>query len=147
MKLLSIRSPWWWWILYGDKDIENRDWRGPPRYRGPILIHASAWWSLNQVVDDWDWCRAAYRQERQPGARPAHPGPKSWRELKDMGGHIVGSCVLQDVVTESRSPWFVGKLGFVLTNPKPLVAPVPFKAALGLVDVPADVLDLVKVAA
>lgn len=140
MKLLSIRSPWWWWILHGGKDIENRDWRGAPRYRGKMLIHASAWWSLKQIQDDWDWCREAYRQERPPGAKPDVAGPPSWRQLKEQGGHIVGECVLMDVVTESRSPWFVGPMGFVLASPKPLVTPIPFRAALGLLDVPPEIL-------
>lgn len=35
MKAISIRAPWWWLILYGDKRLENRPRR--TSYRGPIL--------------------------------------------------------------------------------------------------------------
>lgn len=40
MKAISIRQPWAWLIVNGFKDIENRSWR--TKYRGPVLIHASA---------------------------------------------------------------------------------------------------------
>ena len=50
MKALSIRAPWWFCILHNGKDIENRDWS--TRYRGPVLIHASKWWSLRAVAED-----------------------------------------------------------------------------------------------
>jgi hypothetical protein len=38
MKALSIRQPWAYLIITGDKDIENRTWA--TAYRGPVLIHA-----------------------------------------------------------------------------------------------------------
>ncbi len=46
MKAISIRQPWASLIVGipgvpGPKNIENRDWRWPPSYRGPLLIHAS----------------------------------------------------------------------------------------------------------
>jgi hypothetical protein len=50
MKALSVRAPWWWYILHGGKDIENRDW--PTRVRGRVLIHASKWWNEREVSDD-----------------------------------------------------------------------------------------------
>ena len=40
MKVIVIRQPWAWLIVNGIKDIENRSWR--TRYRGPLLIQASA---------------------------------------------------------------------------------------------------------
>ena len=63
--------------------------------------------------------------------------------LRDLGfafddlerGGIVGSVEIVDCVTESASPWFVGRYGFVLRDPKPL----PFtqwKGQLGFFDVP-----------
>jgi hypothetical protein len=40
MKVIVIRQPWAWLIVNGFKDIENRSWA--TRYRGPLLIQASA---------------------------------------------------------------------------------------------------------
>lgn len=63
----------------------------------------------------------------------------SLRGLKAYGGMIVGRCDMADVVTRSASPWFVGPLGFVLKTPVTFREPIPFKAALGLLDVPAEI--------
>jgi len=41
VKALSIRQPWAWAILHAGKRVENRDWKHPPTYRGPLLIHAA----------------------------------------------------------------------------------------------------------
>ena len=38
MKALSVRAPWWWYIIHGYKDIENREWK--TQFRGRVLIHA-----------------------------------------------------------------------------------------------------------
>jgi hypothetical protein len=40
MKTLSVKQPWAHLICSGLKDIENRKW--PTKYRGRVLIHASA---------------------------------------------------------------------------------------------------------
>jgi hypothetical protein len=39
MKVLTIKNPWAYLIVYCGKDIENRTWE--TKYRGPLLIHAS----------------------------------------------------------------------------------------------------------
>lgn len=39
MKALSVRQPWAYLIVSGQKDIENRTWA--TKYRGRIVIHAS----------------------------------------------------------------------------------------------------------
>lgn len=36
MKALSVRAPWWWFILHAAKDIENRDWS--TRFRGTVYL-------------------------------------------------------------------------------------------------------------
>jgi hypothetical protein len=46
MKALSIRPPWAWAILHLGKTIENRTWK--TRYRGPILLHASKAFSIEE---------------------------------------------------------------------------------------------------
>jgi hypothetical protein len=41
-RALSIRQPWAWAVPHAAKDVENRDWRGLPSYRGALVIHAGA---------------------------------------------------------------------------------------------------------
>lgn len=43
MKVLSVKQPWSFLICSGIKDIENRTWKLPEKYKGErVLIHASA---------------------------------------------------------------------------------------------------------
>ena len=129
MKALSVRAPWWWFIVHGGKDIENRDWRpGNPglRFRGPVLIHASSWWRTDDVEDDLESASAMFRAS----GYPAPQDTLTLRELKDLGGHIVGKAEVVDVVRRSDSPWFVGPLGLVLRNAEP-VTPWRCKGKLG----------------
>lgn len=43
MKVLSVKQPWAYLLCAGVKDIENRTWKLPEKYKGErILIHASA---------------------------------------------------------------------------------------------------------
>jgi len=41
--VLSARQPFAAALLETDKLLENRDWRFPPRYRGPVYVHSSRW--------------------------------------------------------------------------------------------------------
>jgi hypothetical protein len=47
-KALSVRAPWWWFIVHGYKPVENRDW--PTSFRGTVYIHASAWWVKRDIA-------------------------------------------------------------------------------------------------
>lgn len=121
MRALSIRQPWAWLILHAGKDIENRDWS--TSYRGPILIHASKGMTIDEYEDAADFAFF-------------HCGVESMeqREALPRGG-IVGIADIVDCVTESESPWFVGRFGFVLRNARPLPF-LPFKGQLGFFDAP-----------
>ncbi len=157
MKALSIRQPWAWAILHAGKRIENRDWRAAPSYRGPLLIHASKGCTgleyqdaAGSMVDaglvehigafDFEVKRAQSR------GRIAVP------RLADLDrGGIVGVCDLVDVILpggvyaskaypanpahRADSPWYVGVLGLVLDNVRPLPF-LPLKGSLGFFDVP-----------
>lgn len=110
MKALSIRQPWAWLIVEGYKEVENRDW--PTRFRGRFLIHAG------KAFD-----QAGYVFVRQQFPTILLPA----REEFDRGG-IVGEATLLDCVTESPSPWFFGRFGFVLAEAKALpFRPMPGK--------------------
>src|SRR5437667_11345240 len=114
MKALSIQQPWAYLIGQGLKDIENRDWY--TSYRGFVLIHAG------KRVDEH-----AFYINGTVGHFPRGVDDSliyhmpSKKEQYEVGG-IVGYATLQKVVTQSDSPWFRGKYGFVFTQRHP----VPF---------------------
>lgn len=99
-------------------------------YRGPILIHASKGIKHREYHEFCVW----YDQTFQP-SKP----PPSFGELV-LGG-IVGRANLSDCICASKDPWFQGPYGFVLTDVEPLPF-IPYKGALGLFDVPDDVVRL-----
>lgn len=116
---LSIRAPWWWFILHGGKDIENRDW--PTKFRGRIYIHASKWFGKSDATDDY-----LFAWKMAPNSNPI-----GLASMRDFGGHIVGSVEIVDCVSKSVSPWFFGRFGFVLRDPVALSEPIPCKGRLG----------------
>lgn len=134
MLALSIRQPWARLILVAGKDVENRDW--PTRHRGRILIHAAQSMTRGEWEDAITFSRAIIsRTGRRHGDAPC--------TLRSLGlapddlqrGGIIGSVDLVDCATASDSPWFMGRYGFVLRNPKPLPF-TPWKGQLGFFDVP-----------
>jgi hypothetical protein len=122
MKVIVIRQPWAWLIVNGFKDIENRTWA--TRYRGPLLIQASARTPTQGEMDEFR-VFARRRGVQLP-------------EVFELGG-IVGIACLEDCVEKSRSKWFEGPVGWVLSKPKKLPF-VPLKGQLGLFDPPRRVL-------
>ena len=122
MIALSIRQLWAWHILNSGKDIENRSW--PTRFRGRVLIHASKGMTRDEYEDGNDPLWASFG--------PVIELPPI--EELERGG-IVGSVEIVDCVTSSSSPWFAGRFGFVLRDPKPLPF-YPCKGRLGFFDVP-----------
>lgn len=136
-KALSIRAPWWWFILHGGKDIENRDWW--TSFTGPVLIHASKWWGTTEAL--------LTMQEFGPLAERAGAPRVTMEQVRPHGGCIVGMAEITDCVTGSDSPWFFGDYGFKLANPVAFAEPIPCKGALGFFTVPPDVLELVRVQA
>jgi len=115
---LSIRQPWAWAIINAGKDIENRTWRTD--FRGPVCIHAA------KVVTWSEWDDALYFLM---GHQDVHP---PLRHQIDRGG-IIGTAEIVDCVEQSDSPWFFGRFGFVLRNPRP-VDFIPVNGALGFFD-------------
>ena len=133
MLALSLRSPWWWFVLHGGKDIENRDW--PTKVRGRVYIHASKWFVKHEIHTDWRFCRSVAPRD----ISATKPAP-TWEDLKAVGGHIVGTVEIVDCVRDSASPWFFGEYGFVLRDPVALTTPIPCKGSLGFFrpDIPRD---------
>jgi hypothetical protein len=127
MRAVSVLQPWAWLIVNGFKPIENRSWS--LSYRGPLVIHAGQ--QLGQAqLNDYEWVQHHFTDIRMP-------------PIRDMrGGGIVGQVRLVDCVTASDSPWFQGKFGWVLAEPRRAQF-VPFKGKLGLFPVTADKVVLV----
>lgn len=129
MKALSIQQPWAWAILAGHKPLENRTWK--TRYRGPLAIHASR-------GTGWD------ASGRELLAKLGTPAPD---ELPR--GALLGVVDLVDVVelgTLLVPAWVkdcahaFGPYCWILENPRPLPAAVPYLGSLQLFDVPDHLL-------
>lgn len=142
LPMLSVRAPWWWWILYGSKDLENRSWS--TRYRGPVLIHASQWpGTLEQIAEMMEMHGQALAMQAineevfgAPRVNPGDPAERGARWLYSRG-YVVGVANLVDVVVESDSPWFQPDTdkrtyGLILGDRTPLRTPYATKGALGL---------------
>lgn len=138
MIALSIRQPWASLILKAGKDIENRDWH--TKVRGRILIHAAKGMTRAEHENAIDFAVHALRA-RQPDVA------KQTTTLRELGfafddlqrGGIVGSVEIVDCLQHSDSPWFVGRYGFMLRDPKPLPF-TPWKGQLGFFQVPDSAL-------
>lgn len=118
MKALSVRQPWAWLIVNGFKDIENRDWKWMPHYRGELYIHASQ-----------GCTKSEYREAVQfaHSIDPSIPVPPL--EALERGG-LVGKVFMEGAVERSSSPWFVGRIGLVLSEPKAIDF-IQYKGQLG----------------
>ena len=125
MKALSIRQPWAWLLIHGTKDIENRDWW--TSVRGQVAIHAAKGMTRFEYEDAVDFVRRF-----DPNLAECIPLPK---ELER--GAIIGTMVIRDCVSSSKTPWFQGRYGFVMDTPEPWDA-FPCSGALGFWEVPEN---------
>ena len=129
---LSIRQPWVWAIFFAGKEVENRDWA--TKFRGRILVHASA----GMTRDEWDGFLETAHAISYERPLPSGLALPAFDDLPR--GSIFGAVTITDCVEEHPSPWFFGRYGFVLADPKPLPSPIPYKGKLGIFRVPAEVL-------
>ena len=106
MIALSIRQPWADLIIHHGKDIENRSWY--TNFRGRILIHAAKTMTREEYHEAFKFAYFFTPNINLPVF-----------ESLDRGG-IVGSVEIVRCVEKYPSPWFMGRYGFVLRDPKPL---------------------------
>lgn len=134
MKALSVRAPWWWFILHAGKNVENRDW--PTSLRGTIYVHASKWWQASEGNSDISEALDCCGSRRSEIAKILR-----YDALTAGRGCLVGTVDIVDCV--NRNPdggrWFFGDYGFILENPVAFERPIPFKGALKFFDVPDDI--------
>lgn len=113
MKALSIKQPWAWLIVTGQKDIENRTW--PTKFRGRFLIHASK--SIDKsalkIIEKWHGVHL----------------PETFQT-----GAIIGDAELVDCVPSHGSRWFIGPYGFVLKDQQQR-EPIKINGRLGFFEV------------
>lgn len=122
LKALSVQQPWAWLILSGGKDIENRTWAAWRMVDKRFAIHVS------KKVDE-----RAYPELAKYGIQV--PRPQDFTTL----GSIVGTAILDEIVTESDSFWFSGPYGFALKDVRELPEPIPCKGALKFWEVPEGI--------
>jgi hypothetical protein len=120
MKALSIRQPWAWLICRGFKDIENREWS--TSFRGRIFVHASKTTDIGipalVLTEEWILERLTPEQRNE------------YHTAQYSRGAIIGEVDIVDCVDNSFSPWFVGRYGFALANPKLYEKPITCKGRL-----------------
>ena len=139
MRILTVRQPWAWAIVHGEKDVENRtqSWK----YRGPIAIHAANQTSEQGMRDDN--VRAAWSEhgEGDPLEALVIGAVIGVVDLVDVHTCATDCCsspwAMQDLVVETwRGPLSQTRSQFrvhlVLANPRPLAKPIPAKGRLGL---------------
>jgi hypothetical protein len=115
---LSVRQPYANAILYGAKDIENKNTR--THFRGTILLHASASLADKAVVAAHT---AMLREAKALGPT---------EEYSPVRGALIGTVDIVDCLETSTSDWFSGPFGWVLSNPREFKRPIPYKGAVGI---------------
>jgi hypothetical protein len=153
-----MKQPWAWAIVEAGKWIENRSWEPPDALLGEVFaIHAGLKKPSTELVEEALECAS------EDGRRIAPPD-------QFQLGCIIGVATLDGYVTDHdeddfnecvmahgdaheatammsraiQSPWFFGPVGFVLTDVRRLVEPVPCKGALGFWELASDVERLVR---
>jgi hypothetical protein len=124
LRALTIHQPWAWAIAHAGKRIENRTWKPPVSLVGSHLaIHAGKVFSddgeLSLILRGFD-------------------PPDTY-----VRGAIVAVAKVAGWVERSGDPWFVGPIGWELSELR-VFEPVPCKGAQGLWLVPDGVLSIVR---
>jgi hypothetical protein len=145
LRALTVRQPWAFAITHGGKRIENRGWKYPPTYRGPLAVHAGA------AIDAVDRDRGEYaiRRVAELSGLPV----RAVREGAKLRGAVVAVAQLADVCSAAFvggyertprcgcAPWAVSQQQHLVlaADVRVLPHPVPCKGALGLWYLPGDV--------
>jgi hypothetical protein len=131
MKVLTIKNPWAWLIIYGGKDIENR--ARKTNYRGRFAIHASLRSDEGAYLLEPDdpVMKAAFEAVRDRCA-----------EIESTNGKIIGvaeiyNCTYPALTNIALStPWAEPDASwhYWLKNAVPLAEPIPARGMLGFWD-------------
>lgn len=123
---LSVRQPWAWAIVHGNKDIvhgvkdiENRSAAAVRHGMRPaeIAIHAAR----GMTRDEYENARRFMQSIGVDCPRP---------DLLTRGA-VIGRATVTAIVRRHESPWFVGPCGLVLANAAAAEMPIPAQGELG----------------
>ena len=146
---ISLRQPWAGAVAFLGKDVENRS-RWPFKYRGPIIIHASA---TLPTLEDYQRLRALAEEDGLEADLLEGLDPTNeetfFAALFEMGGIVAVANLVEvfgpdDEVPEEHpitvSPWAKEDENYWLYFADVIpVEPVPFKGAVGMFKVPYSV--------
>ena len=123
MKVLTVKQPWAYLICSGIKDIEDRTW--PTKFRGRVLIHASAKPANEPYM---------ILNDEQHKAIEESGKEVDFLQSYTNGSQIIGSVEIVDCVRSHSSIWAEKDVyNWVLANPilfeKPIIN---IKGKLGL---------------
>lgn len=109
MKVLTVKQPWTYLICSGIKDIENRTWKLPEKYKGErVLIHASAKADDIKLAVDG---QATVEEIQLLSAL-------NYCDENELYSAIIGSVRFVDCVINHESIWAEkGVYNWVLANP------------------------------
>ncbi len=116
MKALTVKQPWAQLICEGIKDIENRTWKLPEKYKGKrVLIHASA--KPERIKFEIE-CQANVKEIEIFAAL-------NFAEENNLLGCIIGSVEIVDCVQNHPSMWAdKGAWHWILANPVLFAKPI-----------------------
>jgi hypothetical protein len=149
MKALSLTQPWATLIAIGAKRIETRSWS--TSYRGPIAIHAAKGMPRDcrefayadpagQVLNDAGILLGGDCRDLPRGALVALATLTGIARTEDIIAWSQG-LLRHEIDFGDYSP---GRFGWVLADVVALQAPIPCKGALGLWDVPPQILEHIE---
>ncbi len=145
-KLISLWSPWWWFILFHTKRRENREWNFLPKPK-----EWGEWIYLHASLAAGDDVQTTIKEVL--GRIPLREGlekPTAER-LAPCGGHIVGMARVVGVERNTaqivaRDPWAMfGQVGLILDDVRPLDMPIPWKGGRGLVSVDPTHVEIARI--
>lgn len=133
----TVRQPWAHLLAEGYKDLENRDWRpldlmtissGGEHVGGGgwVAIHAGLAFDEDEIYD-------TILDLKDRGVLVPRLGDTCTLDmLRAQRGHILAVGRIAEVVEESKSPWFVGRYGWVFGPMIKLPTPVAHRGGQGL---------------
>lgn len=135
-KLISLWSPWWWFILFHSKRRENREWNFLPNFK-----EWGEWLWLHASLSAGDDVQKTIDRVLTHVPLPEGREKPTAITLAPSAGHLVGMAKVVRVERNTaevvaRDPWAMfGQVGLILDDVRPLDMPIPWKGGQGLVSV------------
>lgn len=156
LKALTLAQPWALKFEIGAL-VENRDWQPSAEHFGRVIaLHGGKSKSYNAIKQDLDFVLEKLDEQIAPEWllnqirwRNEHKDNAVFARDVQVEG-IFGLARLNRVVTSrdeldsDQAPWFFGRFGWVFSSYFSFDNPVPCVGSLGLWDVGANTLELVK---